>query len=118
MVRCAPQLKASSSRGEGDANLSNSRKGDEKMPETVTQNGTEQLPVAVPNGYASIPNLGPVFTTERMKELVAALKEPFDPTEIKWRVTNTTQGCAPSADSSPEWMAAFGPPPGQPRSTI
>jgi hypothetical protein len=32
-----------------------------------------------------------VFTTERVKELVAALEEPFDPTEIKWRVTNTTQ---------------------------
>jgi len=26
-----------------------------------------------------------------MQELVAALEEPFDPTEIKWRVTNTTQ---------------------------
>jgi hypothetical protein len=26
-----------------------------------------------------------------MKELVAALEDPFDPTEIKWRVTNTTQ---------------------------
>jgi hypothetical protein len=26
-----------------------------------------------------------------MEELVAALEEPFDPTEIKWRVTNTTQ---------------------------
>jgi hypothetical protein len=38
------------------------------MPETVTQNETEQLPVAV-----------------------AALEEPFDPTEIKWRATNTTQ---------------------------
>src|SRR5262249_43203038 len=67
------------------------RKGDEKMPETVTQNGTEQSPIAVLNGHASVPNLGPVFTTERMKQLVAALEEPFDPTEIKWRVTNTTQ---------------------------
>jgi hypothetical protein len=26
-----------------------------------------------------------------MKELVAALEEPFDPTEIKWRLTITTQ---------------------------
>src|SRR5581483_4933351 len=25
-----------------------------------------------------------------------------------------TQGCDPRADSSPEWMAAFGPPPSQP----
>jgi hypothetical protein len=61
------------------------------MRETVTQNGTEHLPVAAVNGHDSVPNLGPAFTTERMKELVAALEEPFDPTEIKWRVTNTTQ---------------------------
>src|SRR5215467_573826 len=61
------------------------------MPETVTQNGTEQLLIAALNGHASVPNLGPVFTTERIKELVAALEEPFDPTEIKWRVTNTSQ---------------------------
>jgi hypothetical protein len=26
-----------------------------------------------------------------MKELVAALEDPFDPTEIKWRIKNTTQ---------------------------
>ena len=53
------------------------------MPETVTQNGTEQPPIAVLNGQASVPSLGHVFTTERMKQLVAALEEPFDPTEIK-----------------------------------
>ena len=61
------------------------------MPEIVTQNGTEQASILVLNGHASVPNLGPAFTNERMKELVAALEEPFEPTEIKWRVTNTTQ---------------------------
>ena len=61
------------------------------MPEIVTQNGTEQASIPVLNGHASVPNLGPAFTNERMKELVAALEEPFDPAEIKWRVTNTTQ---------------------------
>jgi hypothetical protein len=61
------------------------------MPEIVTQNGAERPSIAVLNGHASVPNLGPAFTTERMKELVAALEDPFDPTEIKWRVTNTTQ---------------------------
>lgn len=61
------------------------------MPEIVTQNGTEQASIPVLNGHAGVPNLGPVFGTERVKELVAALEEPFDPTEIKWRVTNTTQ---------------------------
>src|SRR5215472_9378008 len=61
------------------------------MSETVTQNGTGQPLIAVLNGHASVPNLGPAFTNERMKELVAALEEPFDVTEIKWRVTNTSQ---------------------------
>ena len=61
------------------------------MPEPVTQNGTERPSVAVLNGHGSVHNLGPVFTSERIKELVATLEEPFDPTEIKWRVTNTTQ---------------------------
>ena len=61
------------------------------MPEPLTQNGTEQPSKAVLNRHASVPNLGPAFTTDRMKELVAALEDPFDPTEIKWRVTNTTQ---------------------------
>jgi hypothetical protein len=28
--------------------------------------------------------------------------------------SRTTERCDPSADSSPEWMAAFRPPPGQP----
>ena len=61
------------------------------MHETATANGTAHTPVALVNGHAGVPNLGPVFTTERLKELIAALEEPFDPTEIKWRVTNTTQ---------------------------
>jgi hypothetical protein len=61
------------------------------MPDTITQNGTEQLPVAPANGHLGVPYLGSLFTAERMKELMAALEEPFDPAEIKWRVTNTTQ---------------------------
>jgi hypothetical protein len=61
------------------------------MHETVMQNGTQQLPVAAVNGHASVPYISSLFNAERMKELVVALEEPFDPTEIKWRVTNTTQ---------------------------
>src|SRR5690349_887373 len=30
------------------------------------------------------------YTDEQVRQLVAALEEPFDPREIKWRVTNTT----------------------------
>src|SRR5438270_12581599 len=32
---------------------------------------------------------------ERIKELVAALEVPFDPTQIEWRVTNTTKNQQP-----------------------
>jgi hypothetical protein len=34
---------------------------------------------------------GKEYTDEQVHELVAALEEPFDPQEIKWRVTNTTK---------------------------
>jgi hypothetical protein len=39
--------------------------------------------------WAAGPTL--LFTQERLPELVAALAEPFDVSEIKWRVTNTSQ---------------------------
>ena len=31
-------------------------------------------------------------SAERVKELVAALEVPFDPSQIEWRVMNTTKG--------------------------
>ena len=34
---------------------------------------------------------GKEYTDEEVRGLVAALEEPFDPQEIKWRVTNTTK---------------------------
>jgi hypothetical protein len=34
---------------------------------------------------------GNEYTDEEVRRLVAALEEPFDPQEIKWRVTNTTK---------------------------
>jgi hypothetical protein len=61
------------------------------MHETVTANGTAHTPVALVNGQAGISYVNRVFTPEQLKEMVAALEDPFDPTEIKWRVTNTTQ---------------------------
>jgi hypothetical protein len=33
---------------------------------------------------------GKEYTDEEVRRIVAALEEPFDPREIKWRVTNTT----------------------------
>ena len=34
---------------------------------------------------------GKEYTDEDVRRLVASLEEPFDPAEIKWRVTNTTK---------------------------
>jgi len=36
------------------------------------------------------------FSAEQIKELVAALEVPFDPSQIEWRVMNTTKGQQPA----------------------
>lgn len=36
------------------------------------------------------------FSAEHIKELVAALEVPFDPSQIEWRVMNTTKGQQPA----------------------
>jgi len=61
------------------------------MHENAAVNGAPPVPVAPPNGqpWTTVPTLP--FTQERARELVAALEEPFDVAEIKWRVTNTGQ---------------------------
>src|SRR5438105_1517739 len=61
------------------------------MQESALVNGAPPVPVAPTNGqpWAATPAL--LFTPERLKELVAALEEPFDVADIKWRVTNTSQ---------------------------
>ena len=38
----------------------------------------------------------PQFSTEKVKELVAALEVPFDPSQIEWRVMNTTKNQQPA----------------------
>jgi hypothetical protein len=42
----------------------------------------------------SMPSASP-FTPEKVKELVAALEVPFDPSQIEWRVMNTTKNGQP-----------------------
>jgi hypothetical protein len=37
----------------------------------------------------------PQYSADRVKELVAALEVPFDPSQIEWRVTNTTKNQQP-----------------------
>jgi hypothetical protein len=38
----------------------------------------------------------PQFSAEKVKELVAALEVPFDPSQIEWRVMNTTKNQQPA----------------------
>jgi len=61
------------------------------MQESSALNGTPPVPAAPMNGqpWAAGPTL--LFTQERLRELIIAAEEPFDVTEIKWRVTNTSQ---------------------------
>ncbi len=48
-------------------------------------------PPAMPDG----PGIARL-STERVKEIVAALEVPFDPSQIEWRVMNTTKGQQPA----------------------
>jgi hypothetical protein len=61
------------------------------MQESALVNGAPPVPAAPAIGqpWAAAPAL--LFTQDRLRELVAALEEPFDVAEIKWRVTNTSQ---------------------------
>jgi hypothetical protein len=45
---------------------------------------------------ASVMPAVPQFPPEKVKELIAALELPFDPSQIEWRVMNTTKGQQPA----------------------
>ena len=53
---------------------------------TATAETAVAPPPAQPQPYTSAFR----YNDEQLVQLVAALEEPFDPREIKWRVTNTT----------------------------
>ena len=53
----------------------------------TTEIGSAGLPFSVAANNALT---GKQYTDEEVRRIVAALEEPFDPREIKWRVTNTT----------------------------
>jgi hypothetical protein len=61
------------------------------MQKTATRTGTPRAQAPPTNGDSTFAGVAPLFTPEQLQELVAALSEPFDPAEIKWRVTNTSQ---------------------------
>jgi hypothetical protein len=51
---------------------------------TLVVNGSENLPVPITNGAASL-------GAERIAQIIADLAVPFDPSVIEWRVTNTAK---------------------------
>jgi hypothetical protein len=51
---------------------------------------------SVPPAAASVAPMVFQFSPERVKELVAALEVPFDPSQIEWRAMNTTKGQQPA----------------------
>jgi len=61
------------------------------MQDTATTNGAPLVPVVPINERFSGGGVALTFEPERVQALLAALEEPFDVSEIKWRVTNTTQ---------------------------
>jgi hypothetical protein len=52
-----------------------------------TDNVNKSVPADVPLGMSAVPQLTP----QQIKELVALLEVPFDPSVIEWRVTNTSK---------------------------
>ena len=73
------------------------------MQDTTTTNGSSSPPQAGSmNGLAHAASAATAFTPERVQELVAALEDPFDPSEIKWRVTNTCKVGGPWFHSNAE----------------
>jgi hypothetical protein len=58
---------------------------------SAIENPSEQVAHAAVPPALMRASIGPQFTTDQIKELIAELEVPFDPTVIEWRVTNTTK---------------------------
>src|ERR1035441_10999178 len=81
------------------------------MQDTTMTNGSSSPPPAVAmNGQSPGASAATAFTPERVQELVAALEDPFDPREIKWRVTNTCKVGGPKGPRDRGQMLAYADP--------
>lgn len=81
------------------------------MQDTTMTNGSSSPPPAVAmNGQSPGASAATAFTPERVQELVAALEDPFDPSEIKWRVTNTCKVGGPKGPRDRGQMLAYADP--------
>ena len=79
------------------------------MQDTTT-NGSPPIPAAAMNGQSIGAGAATAFSAERVQELVAALEDPFDPSEIKWRVTNTCKVGGPKGPRDRGQMLAYADP--------
>src|SRR5436853_7586980 len=81
------------------------------MQDTTMTNGSSPPPRAVAmNGQSPGASAATAFTPERVQELVAALEDPFDRSEIKWRVTNTCKVGGPKGPRDRGQMLAYADP--------
>ena len=80
------------------------------MQDTTMTNGSPPLPAVSINGQPPGAGAATAFTAERVQELVGALEDPFDPSEIKWRVTNTCKVGGPKGPRDRGQMLAYADP--------
>src|SRR5664279_2899388 len=81
------------------------------MQHTTMTNGSSSPPPAVAmNGQSPGASAATAITPERVQELVAALEDPFDPSEIKWRVTNTCKVGGPKGPRDRGQMLGYADP--------
>src|SRR5229473_5126711 len=80
------------------------------MQDKTMTTGSPPLPAGAMNGQSPGAGAAMALTAERVHELVAALEEPFDPSEIKWRVTNTCKVGGPKGLRDRGQMLAYADP--------
>jgi hypothetical protein len=81
------------------------------MQDTTMTNGLPSpRPAVAMNGQSHGVSAATASTPERVQELVVALEEPFDPSEIKWRVTNTCKVGGPKGPRDRGQMLAYADP--------
>src|SRR5215831_16261193 len=58
---------------------------------SIPMTARELVAPTVKQSAVMSPSTGPQFSLDQIKELIAELEVPFDPSLIEWRVTNTTK---------------------------
>ena len=80
------------------------------MQDTTMTSGSPPLSAVAMNEQSPGASAATTFTAERVQKLVVALEDPFDPSEIKWRVTNTCKVGGPKGPRDRGQMLAYADP--------